>query len=88
MGRAGSFEPRMVSEETHGVAFVGGLWRTGCSAVSLLASQIALQFPYRFWDSKVQGADFFGHVPPSASQRGLFAVFYDMDPQVRFWGMV
>lgn len=52
------------------------------SAISLLAFQIALQFPYRFWDSKVQGADFFGHVPPSASQRGLFAVFYDMGPQV------
>lgn len=48
----------------------------------LLTFQIALQFPYRFWDSKVQGADFFGHVPPCASKRGLFAVFYDMDPQV------
>ncbi|GAB1298143.1 Lysine-specific histone demethylase 1B [Apodemus speciosus] len=46
-----------------------------------IIEKIALQFPYRFWDSKIQGADFFGHVPPSASQRGLFAVFYDMDPQ-------
>ncbi|XP_049999538.1 lysine-specific histone demethylase 2 isoform X2 [Alexandromys fortis] len=46
-----------------------------------IIEKIALQFPYRFWDSKVQGADFFGHVPPSASQRGLFAVYYDMDPQ-------
>ncbi|XP_073938919.1 lysine-specific histone demethylase 2 isoform X4 [Castor canadensis] len=46
-----------------------------------IIEKIALQFPYRFWDNKVQGADFFGHVPPSASQRGLFAVYYDMDPQ-------
>jgi hypothetical protein len=52
-------------------------------SLSLVAFQIALQFPYRFWDNKVQGADFFGHVPPSASQRGLFAVYYDMDPQVK-----
>uniref|UniRef100_A0A670IEK9 Flavin-containing amine oxidase domain-containing protein 1 n=1 Tax=Podarcis muralis TaxID=64176 RepID=A0A670IEK9_PODMU len=43
--------------------------------------KIALQFPYRFWDSKIQGADYFGHVPPSSSKRGLFSVFYDMDPQ-------
>ncbi|KAJ6664513.1 hypothetical protein lerEdw1_007170 [Lerista edwardsae] len=43
--------------------------------------KIALQFPYRFWDSKIQGADFFGHIPPSANKRGLFSVFYDMDPQ-------
>ncbi|XP_072267735.1 lysine-specific histone demethylase 2 isoform X2 [Pyxicephalus adspersus] len=43
--------------------------------------KIALQFPYRFWDSKIQGADFFGHIPPDPSKRGLFGVFYDMDPQ-------
>ncbi|OCT76488.1 lysine-specific histone demethylase 1B isoform X2 [Xenopus laevis] len=43
--------------------------------------KIALQFPYRFWDNKIQGADFFGHIPPNCSKRGLFGVFYDMDPQ-------
>ncbi|XP_066572012.1 lysine-specific histone demethylase 2 isoform X1 [Amia ocellicauda] len=43
--------------------------------------KIALQFPYRFWDSKIQGADFFGHVPSTSDKRGLFGVFYDMDPQ-------
>ncbi|XP_075584346.1 lysine-specific histone demethylase 2 isoform X6 [Pelecanus crispus] len=46
-----------------------------------IIEKIALQFPYRFWDSKIQGADFFGHVPPNSSQRGLFSVFYDMDPE-------
>lgn len=48
----------------------------------IFSSQIALQFPYRFWDSKIQGADFFGHIPPDSGKRGLFGVFYDMDPQV------
>ncbi|XP_072416997.1 lysine-specific histone demethylase 2 isoform X4 [Chiloscyllium punctatum] len=43
--------------------------------------KIALQFPYKFWQKKIQGADFFGHIPPSPNKRGLFGVFYDMDPQ-------
>uniref|UniRef100_A0A6I8QFY2 [histone-H3]-N(6),N(6)-dimethyl-L-lysine(4) FAD-dependent demethylase n=1 Tax=Xenopus tropicalis TaxID=8364 RepID=A0A6I8QFY2_XENTR len=43
--------------------------------------KIALQFPYRFWDNKIQGADFFGHIPPNCNKRGLFGVFYDMDPE-------
>ncbi|XP_075441726.1 lysine-specific histone demethylase 2 isoform X2 [Ascaphus truei] len=46
-----------------------------------IIEKIALQFPYRFWDGKIQGADFFGHIPPNSSKRGLFGVFYDMDPQ-------
>ncbi|XP_032869646.1 lysine-specific histone demethylase 1B isoform X3 [Amblyraja radiata] len=43
--------------------------------------KIALQFPYKFWENKIQGSDFFGHIPPSPDKRGLFGVFYDMDPQ-------
>ncbi|MCJ8735672.1 hypothetical protein PDJAM_G00249930 [Pangasius djambal] len=43
--------------------------------------KVALQFPYRFWDSKVQRADYFGHVSPSPEKRGLFSVFYDMRPK-------
>ncbi|KAM3928456.1 lysine-specific histone demethylase 2 isoform 2-T2 [Leptodactylus fuscus] len=46
-----------------------------------IIEKIGLQFPYRFWDSKIHGADFFGHIPPDSSKRGLFGVFYDMDPQ-------
>lgn len=46
-----------------------------------IIEKIALQFPYRFWDSKIQGADYFGHLPPSPDKRGMFGVFYDMDPQ-------
>uniref|UniRef100_A0A5F8HDS1 Lysine demethylase 1B n=1 Tax=Monodelphis domestica TaxID=13616 RepID=A0A5F8HDS1_MONDO len=49
-----------------------------------IIEKIALEFPYRFWDNKIQGADFFGHVPPSSNKRGLFAVFYDMDPQGKY----
>ncbi|CAB1320437.1 unnamed protein product [Coregonus sp. 'balchen'] len=46
-----------------------------------LIEKVALQFPFRFWDSKIQGADYFGHIPPSPDKRGMFGVFYDMDPQ-------
>ncbi|XP_028673397.1 lysine-specific histone demethylase 2 isoform X2 [Erpetoichthys calabaricus] len=42
--------------------------------------KIAMQFPYKFWSSKIEGADFFGHIPPGPDKRGLFGVFYDMDP--------
>uniref|UniRef100_A0A8C4F6N7 [histone-H3]-N(6),N(6)-dimethyl-L-lysine(4) FAD-dependent demethylase n=1 Tax=Dicentrarchus labrax TaxID=13489 RepID=A0A8C4F6N7_DICLA len=46
-----------------------------------IIEKIALQFPYRFWDNKIQGADYFGHIPPSPDKRGMFSVFYDMEPQ-------
>uniref|UniRef100_A0A3Q2CQ89 [histone-H3]-N(6),N(6)-dimethyl-L-lysine(4) FAD-dependent demethylase n=1 Tax=Cyprinodon variegatus TaxID=28743 RepID=A0A3Q2CQ89_CYPVA len=46
-----------------------------------IIEKIALQFPNRFWDSKIQGADYFGHIPPSSEKRGMFSVFYDLDPQ-------
>uniref|UniRef100_A0A6P8Q5F9 [histone-H3]-N(6),N(6)-dimethyl-L-lysine(4) FAD-dependent demethylase n=1 Tax=Geotrypetes seraphini TaxID=260995 RepID=A0A6P8Q5F9_GEOSA len=45
--------------------------------------KVVLNFPYRFWDSKIQGADFFGHIPPNSNKRGLFGMFYDMDPQFK-----
>ncbi|XP_061903318.1 lysine-specific histone demethylase 2 isoform X1 [Entelurus aequoreus] len=46
-----------------------------------IIEKIALQFPYRFWDNKIQLADYFGHIPPTPDKRGMFTVFYDMDPQ-------
>ncbi|XP_077599360.1 lysine-specific histone demethylase 2 isoform X2 [Stigmatopora nigra] len=46
-----------------------------------IIEKIALKFPYRFWDGKIQGADYFGHIPPTPDKRGMFTVFYDMDPQ-------
>lgn len=55
---------------------------------SLFCVQISLQFPYRFWDKKIQGADYFGHIPPGLEKRGMFSVFYDLDPQVCFCSCV
>uniref|UniRef100_A0AAQ5WY96 [histone-H3]-N(6),N(6)-dimethyl-L-lysine(4) FAD-dependent demethylase n=1 Tax=Amphiprion ocellaris TaxID=80972 RepID=A0AAQ5WY96_AMPOC len=46
-----------------------------------IIEKIALQFPYRFWSNKIQGADYFGHIPPGPEKRGMFSVFYDLDPQ-------
>ncbi|XP_069814050.1 lysine-specific histone demethylase 2 isoform X2 [Dendropsophus ebraccatus] len=46
-----------------------------------IIEKIGLQFPNRFWDSKIYCADFFGHIPPDSNKRGLFSVFYDLDPQ-------
>lgn len=46
-----------------------------------IIEKIALQFPYRFWDNKIQGADYFGHIPPGPDKRGMFSVFYDLEPQ-------
>lgn len=51
-------------------------------SLGMFVLQIVLQFPYRFWDSKIQGADYFGHIPPGPDKRGMFSVFYDLDPQV------
>ncbi|ESO82363.1 hypothetical protein LOTGIDRAFT_176287, partial [Lottia gigantea] len=43
---------------------------------------VCLQFDKKFWKSKTDGDDFFGHVPVSESQRGLFNVFYDLSTSV------
>ncbi|KAK6167988.1 hypothetical protein SNE40_021901 [Patella caerulea] len=40
--------------------------------------KVALQFNKKFWKSKTDEDDFFGHVPAEEKQRGLFNVFYDI----------
>ena len=42
--------------------------------------QVILKFPVPFWRSLVGDANFFGHVPTSSAERGMFGVYYDMSP--------
>jgi len=44
--------------------------------------QIALKFPSAFWRKKIREADYFGHVPGTSEDRGLFSVFYDVSKDV------
>ncbi|XP_046376343.1 lysine-specific histone demethylase 1B-like [Haliotis rufescens] len=43
-----------------------------------LVEKVALKFDKKFWNKKTKGEDFFGHVPPHESKRGLFSTFYDL----------
>jgi len=43
-----------------------------------LIEKIAIKFPKAFWKKKIGEADYFGHVPSSENDRGLFSVFYDV----------
>ena len=45
--------------------------------------QIALKFPSAFWRNKIGDADYFGHVPGTSEDRGMFSVFYDVSREVR-----
>ena len=39
----------------------------------------------RFWDQKIDGANYFGYVPTASDMRGFCTVFYDVPyPQVRY----
>ena len=81
-----SFEPGLhifVTTTCAATFFLGQRCRSTYFRMTLMfpvvsVSQVMLQFPWRFWDAKVKGSDFFGHVPENASERGMFAVFYDM----------
>ncbi|XP_064652344.1 lysine-specific histone demethylase 2-like [Lineus longissimus] len=43
-----------------------------------IIEKVALKFPERFWGDKIGEADFFGHITPTGTTRGLFSVFYDL----------
>ncbi|KAH8026549.1 hypothetical protein HPB51_021443 [Rhipicephalus microplus] len=45
--------------------------------------KVALKFTRPFWSAEVRSADFFGHVPSSPEQRGLFSVFFDLSPRIQ-----
>lgn len=49
-----------------------------CFVCSFPFPQVALQFPTKFWQSKMKGSMVFGQIPVSPEQRGLFNVFYDL----------
>ena len=46
-----------------------------------LVEKVALWFPTRFWEKKIKpNQDYFGHIPQSQEQRGLFNIFYIINP--------
>ncbi|XP_063690523.1 lysine-specific histone demethylase 2-like [Bolinopsis microptera] len=68
-----SFKPPLPDWKQHCINRIGA----GC------IEKIAMKFTKKFWQSKIKGADFFGHVPSSEEHRGLFAIFYDMNTEVK-----
>ncbi|CAK8697040.1 unnamed protein product [Clavelina lepadiformis] len=48
--------------------------RLGCGCIE----KIGLQFSHRFWDKKIDGANYFGYVPSTPDRKGFFTVFYDI----------
>jgi len=49
-----------------------------------LIEKIALKFPTAFWRNKIGDADYFGHVPGTSEDRGMFSVFYDVSREDDF----
>lgn len=50
-----------------------------------MLSRLPCSFLTGFGTVKFKGLTFLVRVPPSAVSEELFAVFYDMDPQVKSW---
>nr|CAB3258325.1 lysine-specific histone demethylase 1B-like [Phallusia mammillata] len=68
--RSGSiqFKPALPEGKTK------AMQRLGCGCIE----KIALQFPNRFWDEKIAGANYFGYVPSGSNLKGFCTVFYDI----------
>lgn len=48
--------------------------KIGCGCIE----KIGLEFEERFWDDKLNGANYFGCVPSKSDRKGFFTMFYDM----------
>ncbi|KAG1655688.1 Lysine-specific histone demethylase 1B [Nymphon striatum] len=64
------------------VDFIPELPEEKNSAINSLGAgiieKVILKFDRCFWKEKVQNADFFGVIPANLSDRGIFAIFYDL----------
>ena len=54
--------------------------------IILLLLQVILKFAVPFWRELIGDANFFGHVPTSSAERGMFGMYYDMSPPVNRTG--
>ncbi|XP_065652086.1 lysine-specific histone demethylase 2 isoform X2 [Hydra vulgaris] len=66
--RAITFKPKLPEEKQAAIDRLG----------AGLIEKIALKFTKPFWRNKIGEADYFGHIPSSPKDRGLFSVFYDV----------
>lgn len=66
------------------ITFTPSLPPSKISAMNKLGAgiieKIGLQFSTCFWEEKLKGSDFFGHVPSVPEEKGLFSIFYDLTP--------
>ncbi|XP_077975414.1 lysine-specific histone demethylase 2-like [Styela clava] len=48
--------------------------KIGCGCIE----KVGLEFPERFWEDKINGANYFGYIPSDKIKKGFFTMFYDM----------
>lgn len=63
-----TFQPPLTSEKIKAIHSLG----------AGITEKVILEFPTRFWASRVQGTEYFGRLPVTDKDRGFFSVFYDM----------